>query len=122
MLSNFQNARPEMLKFSYASTTMILSIFYPFIQWLRRLSISLFFDRPEMLNNFEKGRPEMLVTGDAYHWGMTVVTPKMEDRLNSRSGLSERSSRIVPAERASGGGITAEIGVHWRVWDEHCAS
>jgi hypothetical protein len=72
MLSNFQNARPEMLKFSDASTTMILSILYLFIQWLRRVSISLFFDRPEMLSNFEKGRPEMLVTGDAYHWGMTV--------------------------------------------------
>jgi hypothetical protein len=25
-----------------------------------------------MLSNFEKGRPEMLITGDAYHWGMTV--------------------------------------------------
>ena len=61
-----------MLKFSYANTTMILSTFYVFIQWLRRVSISLFFDRPEMLSSFEKGRPEMLVTGDAYHWGMTV--------------------------------------------------
>ena len=73
MLSNFQNARPEMLKFSDANTTMILSISYVFIQWLRRVSISLFFDRPEMLSSFEKGRPEMLVTGDAYHWGMTVL-------------------------------------------------
>ena len=25
-----------------------------------------------MLSSFEKGRPEMPVTGDAYHWGMTV--------------------------------------------------
>ena len=73
MLSNFRNDRPEMLKFSDANTTMILSVFYVFIQWLRRVSISLFFDRPEMLSRFEKGRPEMLVTGDAYHWGMTVL-------------------------------------------------
>ena len=72
MLSNFQNARPEMLKFSDAYTTMILSSFYVFIQWLRRVSILLFFDRPEMLSNFENGRPEMLITGDAYHWGMTL--------------------------------------------------
>ena len=75
MLSNFQNARPEMLKFSDANTTMILIVFYVFIQWLRRVSISLFFDRPEMLSSFEKGRPEMLVTGDAYHWGITVGLP-----------------------------------------------
>ena len=56
-----------MLKFSDAYTTMILSSFYVFIQWLRRVSILLFFDRPEMLSNFEKGRPEMLITRDAYH-------------------------------------------------------
>ena len=26
-----------------------------------------------MLSNFEKGRPEMLITRDAYHRGFTVV-------------------------------------------------
>ena len=62
-----------MLKFSDAYTTMILKSFYVFIQWLRRVSILLFFDRPEMLSNFEKGRPEMLITRDAYHRGFTVV-------------------------------------------------
>ena len=44
-----------------------------FILWLRRVSILLSFDRPEMLSNFKKGRPEMLITRDAYHWGFTVV-------------------------------------------------
>ena len=109
MLSNFQNARPEMLKFSDANTTMILSIFYVFIQWLRRVSISLFFDRPEMLSSFEKGRPEMLVTGDAYHWGMGT---KVKERNGSsitaanskRMGFKLRPSTEPGRAKLSGNG------------------
>ena len=83
MLSNFRKARPEMLKsnmlrniLQYYDTMYLHSRFfksyYVFTQRLRRTSISLIFDRPEMLSNFKKVRPEMLITGDAYHWGLTV--------------------------------------------------
>ena len=83
MLSNFRKVRPEMLKLNMLSKiiqyyrTMYLhrrfiKRFYVFTQRSRRTSISQIFNRPDMLSNFKKVRPEMLITVDAYHWGLTV--------------------------------------------------